>query len=216
MKTVGLLSLMCMLLAVAAWAQQDDQSKTGANLDASIERVDALQKRLEELNAQSADRAEDPSFFFELGNIYSDLQRREDAFAAFEAALELDPDYVEVLVNIGALKIEIGRVDEAVVHLKKAIKLRPEDPRARVNLGNAFYSRGNYYAAMTEFREAIKIDPNAYEAHYQIAVAFADAGIYREAIRVWQKVMKLAPDTEASKAAEENIRVVEKILEKRL
>jgi tetratricopeptide (TPR) repeat protein len=69
---------------------------------------------------------------------------------------------------------------------------------------------------MNEFRKAIEVNPKSYEAHYQIGVAFADAGIYREAIRVWEHVIELAPDSDAAKAAKENIGVVQSILARKL
>lgn len=188
----------------ASIAQTDVQAK--------LDKVAALEQQLEVLQEQGAARSDDATYFFELGNVYADLSRRDEAKAAYEAALDLDPAYVEVLVNLGALQNEKGETEEAIGLLEKAVEIRPDDPRAYVNLGSAYYSKGEYYEAMEHYRKAIEVNPETYEAHYQIAVAFADAGIYREAIRSWQKVIELAPDTDAARAAQENIDVVETIL----
>ncbi len=208
---IGLTAALLTALAIpgSVLAQSEDA------VTEALKKVDDLTAELEQLQAQSADRADDPTYYFELGNVYSELSRRADAVASYEAALSLKPDYVEVLVNLGALLNEQGETPRAIEYLREALEVRPDDTRAHVNLGSAFYSTGNYYDAMTEFRRALELDPTSYEAYYQIAVAFADAGIYREAIRKWQKVIELAPGTDAAEAAEENIGVVETILSRR-
>ena len=202
----GLVVFGCALPPVAC-SQADD-----VDVDAALERVESLQAELEALQAQGAKRSEDPEYFFELGNVYSELSRREDAIAAYEAALDLRPDYVEALVNLGATFNERGEMEKAVPVLSKAVELRPKDPKVYVNLGNAFYSQGDYRKAMDQFRKALEVDEKSFEAHYQLGVAYADAGIYREAIREWKLVVELAPDTDAAKSSLTNIEVVERIL----
>ncbi len=199
-------------VATATEAPQEERLE----VEAAIERIEEIQKKLETLQAQGAARADDPRYFYELGNVLVDLSRREEAVAVYEKALELDPEYVEALVNLGAIKNELGATDEAIELLKRAIEVNPEDAKAYVNLGDAYYSRGNYYEAMQSFREALRVDPGSYEAHHRIAVAFADAQIYREAIREWEKVIELAPGTDAATAAQENIDVVRQILERKM
>jgi tetratricopeptide (TPR) repeat protein len=181
-----------------------------------VDRVNRLQAQLAELEAQADERANDPEYYFELGNVHADLSQREAAMRAYETALELDESYVEVLVNLGAIKNEMGKADEAIELLTRASELRPEESKVWVNLGNAYYSKSDYYPAMQQYRKALEVDEGSYEAHYQIAVAYADAGIYREAIREWQKVVELAPESDAARSASENIEVVEQIIQRRL
>jgi tetratricopeptide (TPR) repeat protein len=179
----------------------------------AIARADSLTRELEALQAQGSARADDPTYYFELGNVFAELSRREDAAAAFQAALDLKPEYVEALVNYGALQSERGEAEQAIQLLTKAVELRPKDARAHVNLGAAHYTKSEYYKAMTHFRKALEIDSNFYEAHYHLGVAFADAGIYREAMREWELVVKLGPGSQAAKAASENLDVVKTILQ---
>lgn len=186
-----------------------DEAKTAK----ALARTDSLTTRLEALQAEGAQRSDDPKYFFELGNLYADLSRRQDAAAAYQAAIELKPDYVEALVNFGALQNEAGEAEQAIELLTKAVDARPKDPRAHVNLGAAYYTKSDYYKAMTHFRKALEIDPKFHEAHYHLGVAFADAGIYREALREWELVVKLAPGTDAARAASENVDVVKSILQ---
>jgi len=192
------------------------RAQASAGEQAIVDRVAAFQATADSLEAQRDARADDPEYYFELGNVYADLTQRDKAQAAYEKALELDEDYVEVLVNLASLHNETGRSDEAIELLHEAVKLRPDESKVYVNLGNAYYSKSKYYDAMQQYRKALEVDERSHEAHYQIAVAYADVGIYREAIREWQKVVELAPDTDAARSAKENIEVVEQILSRRL
>lgn len=201
------LTLLALALPGVACSQSDD-----AGVDAALEKVEALQAELETLQAEGAKRADDPEYFFRLGNVYAELSRREDAIAAYEAALDLKPEYVEVLVNLGATLNDRGEPERALPLLQKAVELRPEDAKGHVNLGNTYYGQGQFPEAIAEFLKALEVDEKAYEANYQLGVAYADAGIYREAIREWKRVVALAPETDAAKSAQTNIEVVERIL----
>lgn len=210
MRVREALLLAALIVGPAATQAQTDSEAAITN------RVKQLQEQLTALEAQADERSKDPTYYFELGNVHADLSQREAAIAAYESALALDGEYVEALVNLGAIKNEMGKADEAIDLLTRASELRPDESKVWVNLGNAYYSKSEYYPAMEQYREALKVNEKSPEAHYQIAVAYADAGIYREAIREWQKVVDFAPETDAAKSAKENIEVVEQILQRRL
>lgn len=210
------MSLMIAILALGALGAPCARAQEGDDESAIVERFEALEAKRTELEAQADARAKDATYFFELGNVYSDLSQRDKAIGAYESALTLDPDYVEVIVNLGSMLNEMGKSEEAIAMLERAAKLRPDESKVWVNLGNAHYSKSAYAEASRCYRKALEVDPSSYEAYYQFAIAFADVGIYREAIRLWQKVVDLAPDSDAARSAKENIEVVEQILSRRL
>jgi tetratricopeptide (TPR) repeat protein len=59
------------------------------------------------------------------------LQEYDLAQSFFEAALQLDPDDVETLLNMGRLYKRRGAPDRAKVYAERALRLCPEDLRAR-------------------------------------------------------------------------------------
>jgi tetratricopeptide (TPR) repeat protein len=216
MSFVRVLCALYFVIAAAAAAQETSPDPTTAGPDATeVKRLTDIQNELREMESQAESRRDDPEFFFQLGNLYMDLSQRIEAENAYKAALSLDPDYLEALVNYGSLKNEAGDLDGAIELLVHAVEVSPNEPKAYVNLGNAYYSKGEYYSAMQQYRAAKEVDAESFEADYQIGVAFADAGIYREAINSWERVVELAPGTEAATAASQNIAVVEKILARR-
>ena len=74
------------------------------------------------------------SAHYDLGNLFLELDRTEEAIAAFRAALKLAPRSVEAHNNLGiALGIQ-GRLDEAIDHFQQALAIKPDFEDARRNL----------------------------------------------------------------------------------
>ena len=66
---IGTVGVLVSMAAPGAHSQGDPSANALAG-------VEALQSRLADLQAQSADRADDPTFYYELGNVYADLTRQ--------------------------------------------------------------------------------------------------------------------------------------------
>jgi tetratricopeptide (TPR) repeat protein len=77
------------------------------------------------------------SAHYDLGSLFLELDRTEEAIAAFRAALRLAPRSVEAHNNLGiALGIQ-GRLDEAIEHFQQALAIKPDFEDARRNLAVA-------------------------------------------------------------------------------
>jgi len=150
---------------------------------------------------------------YELANLYYDQENYTKAEERYRRALELNPKYIEAMVNLGSVLSDLGRDEDAIDMFEKALAQDPEDCKARSNLGNAYYTLGRYPDAMYEYKRAIAIDADCYSAYFNIAVAFADAGIYREAVHWWNEVVQRAPGTSAARQAQENVELLKPFTE---
>jgi tetratricopeptide (TPR) repeat protein len=145
---------------------------------------------------------------YELGNAYQDAGNEEKARTEYENALDINPKYLEAMVNLGVLYSDLERHTDAIPYFEKALGLDPKNCKARSNLGNSYYAQERYPDAIFEYKRAISLDPTCYSALYNMAVAFADAGLFREAVQWWEKVERAAPGTEAARSARENINLL--------
>ena len=74
---------------------------------------------------------------YDLGSLFLELDRTEEAIAEFRASLKLTPDSVQTHNNLGiALGIQ-GRLDEAIDHFQRALAIKPDFEDARRNLALA-------------------------------------------------------------------------------
>jgi tetratricopeptide (TPR) repeat protein len=111
----------------------------GATLRAKAGDLEGAVAYMEERIAESP---EDDELHYNLGLVYGEADRQEEALAAMQQALVLNPDNASALNYIGYIWAEQGmRLDEAEAMIRRAIELRPEDGYIVDSLGWVYYMR---------------------------------------------------------------------------
>jgi Flp pilus assembly protein TadD len=154
----------------------------------------------------------DPELHFQLGNALYDQGKRTEAEIEYQKAIDLKPDYVKALVNLGVVLNEGAESEKALTYFDRALVLAPQDITVLCNKAQALYALQRYPEAIDLYRKSLELEPNNQLPHYLLGVAFADAGIYREAIAEWERVVAIDPTTEAAKTAAEGIKVLRDLL----
>ena len=72
-------------------------------------------------------------FLANRGHILLNLGRYEEALAAYDRSLEIEPNNANVHFNRGVALKELGRYEEAVAVFNRIIKMYPDDPNALHN-----------------------------------------------------------------------------------
>jgi tetratricopeptide (TPR) repeat protein len=99
-----------------------------------------------------------------------ELHSPDQACRAYSKVLELQPDHVEALANLGVLLYEQGNTEGAVIHYRRALEAAGGDhPLAAFNLGLALEDLGRDRAASDAYQVAIMADPSFADAHYNLA-----------------------------------------------
>jgi tetratricopeptide (TPR) repeat protein len=88
----------------------------------------------------------------------------DDAIATFRKAIELDPEYVVPLHNLGIALTDIGSFAEAVTVLEKAVQMAPSDANIRASLAKAYLGQEQAQKALEEAQTALTLDPRNCEA----------------------------------------------------
>jgi tetratricopeptide (TPR) repeat protein len=118
---------------------------------------------------------------------------RARAIDAYRNVLESRPDWVEPLLNLGALLYEEGEHAETERYFRRAVELEPQRPLARFNLGSVLDEVGRPAAAREQLREALRLDPAYADAHYNLALVCEKLGAIAEARRHWRRYLELDP-----------------------
>lgn len=120
------------------------------------------------------------------------------------AALKVDPNNVETLVQLGNLYFDHRVYPEAIEYYSRALELRPSDVNARTDLGTAFWYSGFADKAVAEYEKSLALDPNHQNTLFNLGVVRLEglkdpAG----AIASWEKLLQLnPPDPQRQKAME--------------
>ncbi|HUN67320.1 MAG TPA: tetratricopeptide repeat protein [Burkholderiales bacterium] len=93
------------------------------------------------------------------GDAHYDARRWNEAGAAFERSLALDPRQPRAWYRLGNVREEQGRDDDAAACFAKAVALDPTHAQAWNNLGGARQRLGREEQAIAAYRSAIEADP---------------------------------------------------------
>jgi Tfp pilus assembly protein PilF len=130
----------------------------------------------------------------EQGKAYFDQRDWEQAAAAFQAAVGLEPDNVLFLGNLGATLGELGQIEQAVTVLEKAIALDPDYAKAYSNLCFVYQSQNELEAALLACETALALDDADAETYNNLGTIYVKQGNVEAAIAQFQKAIQLEPD----------------------
>ncbi|HYP08126.1 MAG TPA: tetratricopeptide repeat protein, partial [Bryobacteraceae bacterium] len=113
------------------------------------------------------------------------------AIPLLEKAVELDPQYVEALNNLGARYIMVGRFDPAIRVLIKAIEVDPHSVHPYSNLSLALMATGDAEGAERAARQALEADPGERRARYLLGMSlFSQRKITPETIDILRQTQE--------------------------
>ncbi|MBN2287953.1 MAG: tetratricopeptide repeat protein [Candidatus Glassbacteria bacterium] len=103
---------------------------------------------------------DDPYALNNLGSVYLQQGRVEEAAAAYRKAVRLNPGYHKAYANLGVAYARLGEIKRAVGFYRKALKLEPKDPATHLNLGAALAGQGKNTQAAAHLREFLRLAPD--------------------------------------------------------
>lgn len=103
----------------------------------------------------------DAGVHYNLGTLYGELGRLEDAERHFRAALENDPGRADAFYNLGVGLRARGRLQEAVGAFEEAGRLEPENAETRLELAVTLWAVGRREEARADLRRVVDAERDA-------------------------------------------------------
>jgi tetratricopeptide (TPR) repeat protein len=128
------------------------------------------------------------------GAALADLGRSEDALAAYNRALPLNPSYAPTHSNRGNSLQAMGRLEAALDAHDQALAIDPSYAAAHSHRGNALQALGRSKAALAAYDQALALDPSYTVAHENKGIALAEIGDLDKALAEFDTASCLAPD----------------------
>ena len=101
----------------------------------------------------------------QLGNMYFDAERYQDAIQWYDAALKLNPSDVNVSTDLGVCFYYTNQPDRAVRQLEDSLRLDPRHAKTLLNLGVVkAFGKQDLAGAAAAWEQVVKLDPNSQEA----------------------------------------------------
>lgn len=135
-----------------------------------------LATALARFDAAIAINPREPTFHYHRAVTLQALHRTDDARHAYERALELKPDHVRALENLGVLYSSCGNRDAARTTLERALTLTPDAPQLLANYAEVLRAAHDHTAAVAAARRAVALAPNFALARSNLAAILYQLG----------------------------------------
>ncbi len=117
--------------------------------------------RMFALEQQVQSNPKNMAAWMELGNLYFDSDKPQDAIKAYTQYLSINPNNANVLTDLGVMYRRAGNSTEAMASFDKAIELDPRHEQSRFNKGIVlYYDVGFQDEGIKVWQELSKINPN--------------------------------------------------------
>jgi predicted AlkP superfamily phosphohydrolase/phosphomutase/tetratricopeptide (TPR) repeat protein len=120
-----------------------------------------VQKALKVLNEAKNNRP-NSEVWYQIGKIYMQLNRFEDAKESFEKALEFEVDKAKFHQSLADCLIRLGEYEESAEHALTAIELVKYFPEAHYTLGEALEKLGDLENAKMAYDTAARLKPKTH------------------------------------------------------
>ena len=98
-----------------------------------------------------------------------DQDKIEEAAAATERALALNPNNHDAVNLMGRVAFERGDLDAALAYYRRALALKPDLADAYNNMGNVLKELGRLQEAQDAYLEALRLDPSVTGVYVNLA-----------------------------------------------
>jgi tetratricopeptide (TPR) repeat protein len=180
--------LLVVLLAVSSFAQESPVEQAIAALE-----QDDFAAAVPLLETAAEAEPDNASIQFNLGFALAQLQRDDEAIAAYRRALAIEPELRPVFLNLGVVLLRNGRAAEAAPLLSRAAANRPDDPQVQYFHAHALAATGQASKAIPIYERAAELDPEEPSIWIELGQAQAALDQIEAASESYRKAGELDP-----------------------
>ena len=177
MGSIRIHVLVCLVVCLLAGASFPQSQVSFESLLASAQQAQArsdFQAAAESYRQAIVLHPEIPELRANLGLMYYELGKDQDAIEAFRQSIRLRPGLFVPNLFLGREYVKQKRFSEAIPYLKRASVLKPADIQAQMGLAHAYTGTGKTRLAIDANLRAQKIDPQDADIWYHLGVSYLE------------------------------------------
>jgi tetratricopeptide (TPR) repeat protein len=117
----------------------------------------------------------------------------QGARRAYQKALELEPDRIDALSNLGLLEFRLGNYSNAIALLERAVEIRPELAQVRQFLGLAYFQVGRFTDAHREVSQIVERNPADARSRHLLGLCLLKLNRLEEGIEALETALEGDP-----------------------
>lgn len=132
--------------------------------------------------------------WMERGDDLFNQNRYQEAIAAYEKVLQLQPSQDQIWFKQGLAFEALENYDAAVMAYDRVLQLRPQDYLAWLKRAKALESLSRLDGALAAYDEVLRLQPDNYWAWCDRAQVLEELGRNEEAVAAYDRAINLKPD----------------------
>jgi superkiller protein 3 len=132
-----------------------------------------------------------------LGRVYGETGRKQEAIAAYQKAVDINPYYWFNYNWLGVTCARFGEDEKALEAFRRVTELSPDGAPGYNNLGGAYLQLGRWNEAVAAYRKSLSKSLSAEsnpDAQSNLGVALYYLGMYSEAAKAMEKAVEMQPN----------------------
>lgn len=130
-----------------------------------------------------------PKTLYALGQTYDQMKDSKSALAAYQKALGLDPDNLDVERALAQSQMDNGQEDAALKSFQDVAAGDTSDARALLRIAEIQRRRGRYEDALAALKKAKELDSDSLEVSFNQALTYDALGQYDQATQILEKLV---------------------------
>jgi len=118
----------------------------------------------------------------------------DQAFAAYQKAVGLNPNYVENLVPMADIRLKQGRFQETVDFCRQALAVTPNYAAPLWPMAVGLFELKNYEESAKTFENYLVYAPNDFQTYLDLGVCYIQLKRKADAVQAWKKAYSLDPN----------------------
>lgn len=131
---------------------------------------------------------------FNLGVVYQNLQKPDDALACFEKAVACNAHYPRAHYSLGKAYALKQLIPQAIEQFTRTIELEPSNWQAHTELARALRSQEKHAQSLEHFEKAASINPGDMLITHDLALAYINLGQTEKARTIYRMLIAQSPD----------------------
>ncbi|MCL2928562.1 MAG: aminotransferase class I/II-fold pyridoxal phosphate-dependent enzyme, partial [Trichodesmium sp. MAG_R01] len=118
----------------------------------------------------------------DLGDIFKSQERWNEAIAAYEDALKLNPEHLVLCRSLAVAQVKAGRLEESIDSYRRVIELNPQHFRNYKDLGDILLQKGRLEEVALNYQKAVNCLPENYWSRTELGLILSKLNRKKEAM----------------------------------
>jgi len=132
-----------------------------------------------------------PHIINNLGTVYMDQGKYEEATMYFNKALQRKDDYPLPYINLGRVYSKIKDINKSITYFLKGMESHPNITQFHFEIAEVYFQQSQPTLAIEHYQNALKFSSGSHKLYYKLGACYLLLGKHRAALAEFRRTLQL-------------------------